>query len=344
MPATEQLPVVSILIAARNEAHTIGHCLRAVAQLTYPPERLEVLIGNDQSTDDTAAVVQAFIAGRPPFRLVSIAPAQGHLRGKANVLAQLAQQARGQCLFFTDADTRVPPDWIESLLGADWSAANTRTPGSLPVGIWTGVTLPDGPALFHRLQAIDWLYNLTLSSWLSGQGVAVTAMGNNMAVSRRAYDAVGGYDQLPFSVVEDYALFRAVTRQGFGFRNRVSAAVLAHTEPVDTLGAWLNQRKRWMRGASQLPAWLVAGLYTQYLALPLLLLLAWVSPTWAVAIYAVHLIVQTGIIWGGLRQISRTSWWAYAFFFEGYQLVLGPLAVLYYWWPVRIRWKERTYE
>lgn len=41
----------------------------------------------------------------------------------------------------------------------------------------------------------------------------MTGLGNNMAVSREAYDAVGGYEQIGFSIVEDYALFIAIIRK-----------------------------------------------------------------------------------------------------------------------------------
>ena len=337
MPVTEPpgaaRPTVSILIAARNEETTIRACLEAVARLDYPPECVEVLIGNDQSTDRTGEVVIDFITDKPHFRLIAISESQTNLRGKANVLAQLARLARGQYLFFTDADTQVPPDWLTEM--SRYLAGN--------VGIVTGVTLPDGPRLFHALQTMDWLYNLTLTHLVSSFGVPVTAMGNNMAVSRTAYDAVGGYESLPFSVVEDYALFRAVVGQDFGFRNLLSETVLARTRPVDTLRQFLSQRKRWMRGATDLPVWMVISLYVQYLAGPLLLL-GWFAPALAVSLYVLKLFVQTLVISFGLGRLRQTQLWPYALLFEVYQLILGPISVLYYSAPMPIDWKGRTYE
>lgn len=337
MPVTEppgpDRPTVSILIAARNEESTILTCLRAIADLDYPTERIEVLIGNDQSTDRTGEVVTGFIADKPNFRLVLTTDSPIGLRGKANVLAQLARLARGQHLFFTDADTQVPPGWLTEM--------SRHIVGN--VGIVTGVTLPDGPRLFHALQTIDWLYNLTLTHLVSSFGVPVTAMGNNMAVSRGAYDAVGGYKSLPFSVVEDYTLFRAIVGWGFGFRNLLSETVLARTRPVDTLRQFLSQRKRWMRGATDLPAWMVVSLYGQYLAGPLLLLLGWFVPALAVGLYVLKLFVQTLVISFGLGRLRQTRLWPYALLFEVYQLILGPLSVLYYLAPTPIDWKGRNY-
>ncbi|GAB4024070.1 glycosyltransferase [Spirosoma koreense] len=333
MPVTEH-PRVSILIAARNEEASILACLRTITQLSYPPQLLEVLIGSDQSTDRTDALVAEFIADKPGFQLIRISENKSGLAGKANVLAQLAQRAQGELFFFTDADTQVPVDWISHL----------SQPFTGKIGICTGVTLPEGPKLFHKLQTVDWLYNLTLTHLLSSLGIPVTAMGNNMAVSRVAYEAVGGYEALPFSIVEDYTLFRAIVGCGFDFRNLLDETVLARTQPVDTFRPFFQQRKRWMRGASDLPAWMVAALYAQYLAGPILLLIAWVSPIAALGLYLTRLFGQTMVLSFGISRLRRTSLWAYALLFEIYQLVMGPLSVLFYLLPAPIEWKGRKYE
>ncbi len=333
-PAASASPKLAILIAARDEEAVIPACLQAISQLQYPAGTVTVLVGNDQSSDQTAALVQAFAARQSTLELINIEASVAGLRGKANVLAQLARHSTADRLFFTDADTQVPPGWLEGM-----SLAFTRS-----VGIVTGVTLPDGPRLFHKLQTIDWLYNLTLTHWLSYAGLPVTAMGNNMAVSREAYEAVGGYEGLPFSVAEDFALFQAIVKKGFNFRNLLDERVLATTKPVDTFRDFLHQRKRWMRGASALPGWMVALLYAQYLTLPLLGLLFWLSPGVAVGLYITRLFVQTAVLSFGLSRLRRTHLWPYALLFDVYQLLIGPLSVVFYWLPTRINWKNRFYD
>ncbi len=332
-PPDQQYPLVSILIAARNEEATILACLRAVSQLHYPVDSIDVLIGNDQSTDQTAALVDGFVRDNPAFRLINITESADGVPGKATVLAQLAHQARGQYLFFTDADTRVSPDWLTEFL-------RSFTPDT---GVVTGVTLPDGTSVFHKLQTLDWLYNLTLTHLVGSVGMPVTAMGNNMAVSREAYNAVGGYESLPFSVTEDYVLFRAILAKGYGFQNLLSESVLARTEPVDTFMAFLQQRKRWMRGATALPGWMVGLLYGNYLAGPLLLLIGWFSPVLATGLYLSRLLIQTMVLSLGLSRLRQTSLWPYALLFDVYQLIIGPIAVVYYWLPTKIDWKGRKY-
>ncbi len=332
-PLIQRYPLISLLIAARNEEDTILDCLRAIDHLNYPVDAFEVIIGNDQSTDQTETRVAEFIIDRPNYRLVDITEQMPGIQGKANVLAQLSRFARGQYLFFTDADTQVPPDWLTEM-----SRRFTER-----IGIVTGVTLPDGPKIFHKLQTIDWLYNLTLTHLVSSMGVPVTAMGNNMAVSRVAYEAVGGYESLPFSVVEDYALFRAIIASRYNFRNLLSEQTLARTKPVDTLGAFLQQRKRWMQGATALPAWMVISLYGQYLAGPLLLLLGWFIPALAIGLYVARLFIQVLVISFGLSRLRQTNLWLYVLLFDIYQLIIGPLAVIFYLLPIPIDWKGRKY-
>ena len=334
MLATNRPPIISILIAARNEEATIVPCLQAIAQLQYPPDAFEVLIGNDQSTDQTSLVVAKFIADKPQFRLLDISETVAHLVGKANVLAQLAHQATGQYLFFTDADTQVPVSWLTEI----------SQQFDKQIGIVTGITLPKGPTLFHKLQTIDWLYNLTLTHLLSRMTIPVTAMGNNMAVSREAYQAVGGYASLPFSVVEDYTLFQAITHKGFAFRNLLDVGVLATTKPVDTLHEFLHQRKRWMRGAMDLPAWIVIALYVQYLAGPLFIALSLVAPLLAVSLFVARWVGQTTVILFGLKRLRQTKLWPFALIFDIYQLMICPLSVLFYFLWTPIDWKGRTYK
>lgn len=331
---TDRTPLISILVAARNEEESIINCLEAIERLDYPINCVEVLIGNDQSTDRTATLVNEFNADKPWFRLIEVLPGSGALRGKTNVLAQLAQQARGQFFFFTDADTTVSPNWLGAM--SHYLRENT--------GVVTGITLPDGPTLFHKLQAIDWLYNLTLTHLLSLFGQPVTAMGNNMAVSRKAYDSVGGYESIPFSVVEDYGLFQAIVKKKYSFRNLLDKEVLAQTKPVETMHAFLQQRKRWMNGAMQLPAWMVTALYGQYLAAPFLLLLSFFFPWLAIGLYATKIFFQTLIISFGISRLNQARLWPYGLLFEPYLLVIGPLSVLYYFLPTRINWKGRTYQ
>ena len=90
-------PQISILIAAYNEKDIIQAKIATCQELDYPPEKLEILIGSDASDDGMDEVVESYADSNVKLVRLSIR------QGKVTVLNQLAAQASGEILFFTDA-------------------------------------------------------------------------------------------------------------------------------------------------------------------------------------------------------------------------------------------------
>jgi len=331
-------PRVSILIAARNEEAAIGRCLTAIRGLDYPAHLIEVLLGDDASTDQTATVAEAAMAGYAGhFRCLRITDTLGKARGKANVLAHLTRAAATDYFLITDADIAVPATWVTGLLTPTWTAGR-------PVGTVTGLTVVRGPRLFDQLQGLDWLLSLGLVQMVSDLGLPVTAMGNNMLVTRAAYEATGGYEQLPFSVTEDYELFKAVLARGFTFRNIFSPQVLAFSLPIATPTALLHQRRRWLRGVEALPLWLQGGLVFYAGFYPMLALLAWtVGPLPALAVLAGKMLLQGTLAHLCFRRAGLHLRWTLLPAFELYTLVLTLGLALFRLLRFRFDWKGRQY-
>ncbi len=332
-PCPAHFPRVSILIAARNEAAAIERCLASLAQLHYPAGQLEILIGDDASTDDTRAVVQRFIADKPHFRLLPIRHRLGTARGKGNVLAHLCRAATADYFLFTDADTALGPEWVQAMLAA-------APPG---VGIVTGSTTAGGN-LFGRLQGLDWLFGLNLIRLLTDQGVPVTAVGNNMLVTRAAYASIGGYEALAFSITEDLQLFARIVAQGWKFRNLMDPRALGISTPQPTVRHLLHQRKRWMKGAGHLP-WQLGLLFGSYgvfytvLGWPGLLPLGTLG-----ALYAAKVLCQTLFLGLTLRQAGHRESLGVLLLYEFYLLAMSLAVLAYTAWPGPIEWKERRYQ
>lgn len=330
------------MVAARNEAANILRCLQALEALDYPKQHLQILLGNDQSTDATAQIIQDFIADKPHFQLIDIEQNMGKARGKANVLAHLAQAAQGEYWLITDADIAVPKHWVQAMLKALQSKPKGGAKGK-PVGIVTGFTLVQGKRLFAQLQAIDWAYSLGLIKVWSGWGVPVTAMGNNLGLRPEAYHQTGGYERIPFSITEDFALFQAIVREGYGFKNLIHENVTALSEPVPSVKAWLHQRKRWMSGALQAP-WFLTLFFALHSSFWWGVLgLAWFSPWWAMGVGAAKLLAQgcfIGIVLQRAKQLHRLP---YVGLFEFYHVSFTWLMTLFYFLPIKVRWKGRRY-
>ena len=325
--------MISILIAARNEEANILACLEAVARLDWPAGDLEVWIGNDQSEDGTAALVAEFIRDKPHFHLLDITANAGTARGKSNVLAQLAARATGDYFFFTDADVRVPPSWIRAMLAA-WGRR---------VGIVNGVTLVAGEGLAARLQAIEWTYALSLMRRFAARKIPITAMGNNMMTTREAYLSTGGYQRLSFSITEDYQLFRHILAKGFGFRQAFEPGVLAFTAPAESLGHLLQQRKRWMTGAMQLPWYQKLFVFAEALLVPAVVALAFFSPLLAAGVFALRAALIVREVYGALRTLGQPGRFRDVWPYLPYHFLIVTANVLYYLLPVPVVWKGRKY-
>lgn len=99
--SAQYLPSVSVLIAARNEERDIGWKITETLAWDYPDDNLEVLVASDASDDRTDEIVTAISDPRVSFIRME------RRGGKVRALNRLAEIARGEILFFTDANAHV---------------------------------------------------------------------------------------------------------------------------------------------------------------------------------------------------------------------------------------------
>jgi glycosyltransferase involved in cell wall biosynthesis len=105
-------PLVTALVPTYNGAAFIMRTLESLAAQTWP--RLEILIGDDCSTDDTLEVVRRFAADHPSTRILQRDANLGWLRNSNDLMAN----ARGELMFFAFHDDVVAPTYVEKLVAA----------------------------------------------------------------------------------------------------------------------------------------------------------------------------------------------------------------------------------
>lgn len=329
----EFFPKISVLIAARNEEENILECLMSVRELNYPLENIEVWIGNDQSEDKTGEIVQSFCLGNNNFHLVEISENLKHLKGKPNVLAQLIKKARGEYLFVTDADAKVSKSWVKGLL------ENFHA----DISMVSGVTVVEGNSLFSQLQNAECIFFMANGHINSNRGQPVSAIGSNMAFTRSSYLSVGGYENIPFSVTEDYELFKNIIKAGGKFKTAFGPEVLVYTKPVHNFRTFLHQRRRWLTGAFRLPKKFAVGLFILWTLLPILLLLGFfIGWKWALALFALKWTIDLffmKIFYNKLNQKLNWGYWLYT----PYSLIFNTIILLFYLVPAPVVWKGREY-
>ena len=204
--ARQSSATVSILIPARNEEDTISACV--LAALAADP--LEVVVYNDGSTDATGELLAALAQQDDRLRVVQGCGLPEGWIGKPHACHQLAQHARGEVLFFLDADTFVDPQALTQLmtLMTRYEAdAVTAVPRQLMGSFAERLILP----LLH-LTYTSW-FPLMLT-WRSKDVRFLAANGQIMAIKRRAYERVGGFAAVRQEVVDDMAICRALKGAG----------------------------------------------------------------------------------------------------------------------------------
>ena len=328
-------PFISILVAARDEEDNISECLESLVLQNYPIEKIEILIGDDDSDDNTSSLVQEYVAKFHFVKYFFISHNVGLAKGKANVLAQLARKAKGSFFLITDADIRVTKNWCKNMVEL---AIHKKC------DILTGVTTIFPNNLLSLFQKIDWIYSLALIKSITDLNLPLTAMGNNMLISKKAYNATGGYENIQFSVTEDLALFKSVVANQGKYYNHYSHETLVFSKPIETFLALLKQRKRWMKGAFQTPVYMVILLVLQAIFYPVFIFSMILQPNeFILATALIKSIVQIVFIYFFASRINqKINFWT-LLFYEFYSAILSLVLLIYYFIPTGINWKGRKY-
>jgi cellulose synthase/poly-beta-1,6-N-acetylglucosamine synthase-like glycosyltransferase len=232
----EQLPKASVIVAVRNEEKNILRCLNALDKLVYPEGKLEIIISDGHSTDATVRITDNFIENKKRFRRISANTERGNLKGKANAIDSAVRIAEGEIILTTDADCEVNPLWAKTI--CSYYTKNT--------GIVNGFTTQTVGNGFSGMQAIDFIYLLIVAAGTINLGLPISCMGNNMSYRKKAYFESGGYENLPFSVTEDFNLLRAVNRLAkYRIIFPLDKSALVTSLPCCSLRELYHQKKRW---------------------------------------------------------------------------------------------------
>ncbi len=336
----DDFPKVSIVIPARDEERDLPALLESLLKLDYPSDKLQILIANDESQDRTREVAEAYRERfQCDYQIIDVFDEDNeNLQGRVRPIAQALDHATGDIFCMTDADCVVPPSWIRGV---------TRYFGD-DIGLVGGITLPFREAarknLITALETLDWAFLLGASATLSGRGHSQTIIGNNLSISREAYEAIGTYRNVPFSINEDLALMQAVQKTG-RFRAILPAdsETLMRTRPIPSFRALISQRRRWFKGGNRIKSFglfvLIYG-FLAHLTLPLWFFLFDISGfLW----YAVLALGDGAVIWRVLKLSEQRRLIIFLLFYPIYAFAYPFTIVLSYAFTRRIKWKGRVY-
>jgi chlorobactene glucosyltransferase len=206
----EPAPLISILLPARNEEANIGVCLESLRQQDYP--NFEILVLDDSSTDGTADIVARIAAEDSRVKLLKGQPLPSGWAGKTFACHQLAQEARGSWLLFTDADTVHASSMLRKVLGValvSRAALISGFPYQRTTSIWQKTAMP---ILFYFM-LLCWMPFWWLQR--SRCSMPSVAIGQFLFFSAKEYHSIGGHEAVRSRIVEDVWLGIEVSRHKY---------------------------------------------------------------------------------------------------------------------------------
>ncbi|MGH7594589.1 MAG: glycosyltransferase family 2 protein [Gemmatimonadales bacterium] len=233
------LPVYSILVPVFKEARVIGTLLRALRDLDYPADKLDIILLFEEDDPETLSAAKAAAPGAN-VRFLIVPSAEPQTKPKACNVGLLF--ARGEFLVVYDAEDQPEPDQLKKAI----------------------IAFQRGPVELGCVQAAlnyyNWnenfltrMFTLEYSFWfdyllpgLDALGFPIPLGGTSNHFRAQVLRDLGGWD--PFNVTEDADLGIRAAMHGYrvGIINSTT-----YEEANKDLGNWLRQRSRWIKGYMQ---------------------------------------------------------------------------------------------
>lgn len=233
-----ELPKVSILIPAYNEEVVIEKTIKAMIRLNYPKDKLEVVVINDNSKDNTGRIIDTYakrysfivpVHNKPPF--------SG--KGKSGALNQGLKAATGKVVVVYDADNTPERDAIYYLV---LGLINNPQAGAIVGKFRVNNAKKNLLTSFINIETIcfQWMAQAGRWKWFK----MTTIPGTNFAIRRSILEQLGGWDEK--ALAEDTELTIRVYNLGY-YISFFPAAITWEQEP-EIWKVWWKQRTRWARG------------------------------------------------------------------------------------------------
>jgi len=233
-------PTVSILIPALNEERVIGRILQRMTELTYPKDKVQIIVIDDASTDNTGEIAEEYSKTHSHIKVVHRSRKEGR-RGKASALNAGFKQSNGEIIVCFDADYYPQRDILEKL---------TKEFVNPKVGVVQGrITVLNEPQnVVTRLVALERIGGYRIDQQARDNLGLIAQFGGTVGGIRRSLlKCLGGWDDS--ILAEDTDLTFRVYLAGYKVRYVNDAE--CYEEAVESWRNYWKQRYRWSKGHMQ---------------------------------------------------------------------------------------------
>lgn len=231
-------PSCSILIPAHNEEKVIGTTIESMLQLEYPKDKLQIIIINDGSSDNTKNIIKHYASLDARVQLFDIPKGEGG-KGKARTLNLGIKQAKGDIIAIYDADNTPDKDSLRYLVA---QLLDNKELGAVIGKFRTVNKKATLLTRFINIETLSFQLMLQAGRWQM-HGIS-TLPGTNFVIWNHLIKKLGGWDEE--ALTEDSELSIRIYEAGYKIKF-IPYAITYEQEP-QKWGVWIRQRMRWVRG------------------------------------------------------------------------------------------------
>lgn len=239
-----QFHTLSVIVPARNEADHIESCLQSLFHQDLAKNLYEVIVVNDGSTDETAALARKWIGGAVNIQVIDLKPREGTAFKKYAIEQGIETAKLGSIMVCTDADCVHHPKWLSSIL-QEFNRGKIHF-------LAAPVVYHTQPNLLSVFQTLDFMTLQGITAASVSMGWHSMCNGANLAYTRKAFNKVNGFagiDKLPTG--DDMLLMHKIeTTFPNGTSYLCNHQAMVYTHPVDTWKGFFMQRIRWASKAA----------------------------------------------------------------------------------------------
>ena len=228
-PKSKKKPTVTVIVPAYNEEHTIEKTIRSLLNLDYPKDKLDIIVVDDGSTDNTFKVAKKFASDQ----LIVIRKKNG---GKATAMNLGIKMSTTDFIGCLDADSFVAPDALKKMVGYFNNKKVTAVTPSLKVH--------NAKTVLQKVQMIEYLIGVFLRKSFSLLGSIHVTPGPFTIYRKEFFKKYGGFDEN--NLTEDIEIALRIQSKNHMIENAMNASV--YTVAPDNWNDLMKQRLRWYMG------------------------------------------------------------------------------------------------
>ncbi|MBU1097119.1 MAG: glycosyltransferase [Bacteroidetes bacterium] len=222
----------SIIIAAKNEANIIQALLSSLDQLNYPQDKFEIIIVNDNSTDDTAEIISSYASKNNNLKLIR---SDSSNIGKKSALTIGINNATFENLIITDADCTVQPKWLKYF-------SQKLNSCDIVFGV---APLNQNSGIINKIICFESLRSHLLIFGFANIGLPYSASARSFAFKKSVFNKLDGYNGTNETLSGDDDLFlREAIKHKLSIKFITTNQAFVYSEPKKSLNDYFKQKAR----------------------------------------------------------------------------------------------------